>query len=210
MAQLWRHPVKSLQGERLDSSIVGSRGLVGDRAWGVRDEASGALLSAKREPRLLFAAAAAVGEGVLVALPGADPVSGARADEALSSLLGRRVSVVPAPAEGPAFVDEADLHLLTSSQLSAGDVRRFRPNIVLDTPLDLDELIGARLTIGAITVEVTTRTRRCAMTTAAQPGLPKDVSVLRSLARDGGLCHGVYARVTGTGGLRVGDSIRVT
>jgi uncharacterized protein YcbX len=56
VAQLWRYPVKSLLGERLPSlSLVGD-GVDGDRLWGILDRGDGRILTARREPRLLFAA----------------------------------------------------------------------------------------------------------------------------------------------------------
>lgn len=210
VAQLWRHPVKSLQGERLGRVEVDARGVVGDRAWGVRDASNGALLTAKRDPRLLMATAAVRGEGVLVTAPGGGASAGGDADAVLSSLVGRPVRLEIAPAVGPAFVDEAPLHLLAVSALRDWDVRRFRPNVVLDTALDLDALVGERLAIGTVVVDVVKRTRRCAMTTAKQPGLPKDVGVLRTLAREQELCQGVYARVVAPGRIAANDAIRVT
>lgn len=210
VAQLWRHPVKSLQGESLDSVAIDARGVIGDRGWGVRDQVSGAVLSAKRDPRLLLATAQVKGEGVVIRTAAGEPQVGREADEALSTLVGRPVGVEAAPPVGPAFVDEAALHLVAASALGPWDVRRFRPNIVLDTGLDLDELVGERLAIGAVVVQVDKRTRRCGMTTAEQPGLAKEVGVLRELARERQLCQGVYARVVRPGRLRVGDSIRVT
>lgn len=205
---LWRHPVKSLQGEQLAATTVSVRGVLGDREWGVRDGATGAVLSAKREPRLLLASAGAAGEGVVVTVPGAAPAVGAAADRALSRWLGRHVTVERAPEVGPAFVDDAPLHLLTVADLGRWDVRRFRPNLLLDTGLDLDDLVGERLTIGTVTMEVVGRTKRCAMTTAAQPGLAKDVDVLRTLARTRELCCGVYAQVVAPGRVAVGDPLR--
>lgn len=44
---LWRYPVKSMQGEQLNSSIVGARGLLGDRAYALVDVADGKVASAK-------------------------------------------------------------------------------------------------------------------------------------------------------------------
>jgi uncharacterized protein len=32
--ELWRYPVKSLQGERLDEADFGPEGIAGDRQWG--------------------------------------------------------------------------------------------------------------------------------------------------------------------------------
>ena len=42
---LWRYPVKSLQGERLESAVVAQDGLLGDRLWGLRDELTGRILT---------------------------------------------------------------------------------------------------------------------------------------------------------------------
>ena len=42
MVELWRYPVKSLQGERLTAVNVEADGLQDDRRWGIRDEATGA------------------------------------------------------------------------------------------------------------------------------------------------------------------------
>ena len=58
-------------------------------------------------------------------------------------------------------------------------------------------------------VEVDKRTKRCAMPTMAQPGIDKDVDVLRSLARGRDLRLGVYARVVVPGQLDVGASVPV-
>ena len=52
VAQLWRYPVKSMQGERLTAVEVQPDGLDGDRRWGVRDEDTGRVLTGRREPHL--------------------------------------------------------------------------------------------------------------------------------------------------------------
>ena len=54
VAAIWRYPVKSLQGESLEVSEVGLHGLAGDRVYGVRDGLTGRVMSAKREPLLLY------------------------------------------------------------------------------------------------------------------------------------------------------------
>ena len=48
VAELWRYPVKSMQGERVGSSGVDERGLTFDRAYGLVDAVTGKLASAKR------------------------------------------------------------------------------------------------------------------------------------------------------------------
>lgn len=55
--ELWRYPVKSMRGERLDSSYLTEAGLDGDRQWGIVDRATDKMLTARREPRLLHARA---------------------------------------------------------------------------------------------------------------------------------------------------------
>jgi hypothetical protein len=51
--ELWRYPVKSLGGERLDIAEVQKGGFVGDRLWAVRDEATCTITGAKKYPALL-------------------------------------------------------------------------------------------------------------------------------------------------------------
>jgi uncharacterized protein YcbX len=208
VAALWRYPVKSLQGEPVPHTIVGTTGVVSDRHWAVRDVASGAVLSAKREPRLLLAAASSAGEGVQVRVPGCGATAGAGADALLSDWLGRPVQLDEA-RESP-YVDEAHLHLLAAGEVGDWDVRRFRANVVVDGVGCLDDLVGERLEIGGVLVEVTKRTKRCAMPTMAQTAdVGKDVSVLRELARGRELRLGVYARVVSPGVLAVGAPIEI-
>ena len=57
IAQIWRHPVKSMQGEQRDAARVGKRGLPGDRGWAVRDEVRGGIRGAKKIPALMNCAA---------------------------------------------------------------------------------------------------------------------------------------------------------
>jgi hypothetical protein len=52
-----RYPVKSMDGERSPRSTIGPRGLVGDRAWAVRDEVRGGIRGAKKIPQLMRLAA---------------------------------------------------------------------------------------------------------------------------------------------------------
>ena len=209
VAALWRYPVKSLQGEPVDRAWMAQSGLAGDRAFGVRDATTGVVLSAKREPRLLQAAARAAGEGLTVATP-VGTAAGRAVDALLSGWLGRTVTITPAPG-GP-YVDEADLHLVTRAELADWDVRRFRPNIVVDGADDLDDLVGERIAIGAAVVEVSKRTKRCAMPTLAQsalsgPALRKDTDVLRALAHGRDLRLGVYARVVVPGVIESGAGL---
>ncbi len=114
VAQLWRYPVKSMQGERLPVVEVQADGLDGDRRWGVRDERTGRVLTGRREATLLEATAS-LGEGAepVIKLPDGTGLIGAgdATDSALSDWLGRPVRLVEAAAHGDRaeyFADPTD------------------------------------------------------------------------------------------------------
>ncbi len=67
--QLWRYPVKSLLGERVDAAEIGSHGIEGDRRFAIFDVGTGFGLTARRVPEMLFASARVDGDGVEITLP---------------------------------------------------------------------------------------------------------------------------------------------
>lgn len=121
------------------------------------------------------------------------------------------------------YFDLAPLHLLTTASLAAmerinpsaaWDVRRFRPNFLVETEPGIEGLVeaewsGRTLRIGEATMECWVPAVRCGMTTHAQEGLPKDPSVLRSIVRDAGQNLGVYGSATSTARVRVGDAVEL-
>jgi uncharacterized protein YcbX len=50
---LWRYPVKSMLGEKLDTALVSPLGFPGDRGYAIRDEQAGEIRGAKKIPHLL-------------------------------------------------------------------------------------------------------------------------------------------------------------
>jgi uncharacterized protein len=50
---LWRYPVKSMRGEALAAAEITRRGVIGDRAWALRESAYGGLVSARSWPAML-------------------------------------------------------------------------------------------------------------------------------------------------------------
>lgn len=114
VAELWRYPVKSLLGERLPSLSLVADGVDGDRMWGILDQRDGRILTARREPRLLFAAARVGSQGPLITLPDGQELTGLgpATDAALSAWLGRSVALVAAAASDASnaeyFADATD------------------------------------------------------------------------------------------------------
>ncbi|MBM4383096.1 MAG: MOSC domain-containing protein [Deltaproteobacteria bacterium] len=105
IAEIWRHPVKSMEGERIERALLGENGIPGDRAWAVRDEERGGIRGAKKIPRLMtcrarYASEPAVGAPAPapeITLPGGAVVraSDANAAERISAALEQRVTLWP-------------------------------------------------------------------------------------------------------------------
>lgn len=115
LVQIARYPVKSLQGELLPSAEIDDDGVRGDRTWGIRDEATGKILTARRAPQLLFASAELTSDGTpLITLPTGVRCEGPGkvTDHALSGWLDKPVRLVGSAAVPPAraefFADATD------------------------------------------------------------------------------------------------------
>ena len=121
------------------------------------------------------------------------------------------------------YFDAFPLHLLTTASLvtmahlnpaSAWDVRRFRPNILIETAVGVEGLVEAQwsghtLRLGALHVRCEMPTVRCGITTHAQTDLPKDPAVLRTIVREAGQALGCYASVLTQGRVAVGDTVEL-
>jgi len=120
------------------------------------------------------------------------------------------------------FFDCAVVHLLTTATVDRlrelyppgrFEVRRFRPNIVMETGSDVKDFvengwIGRTLAIGdAVRLSVTGPCPRCVMTTLSQGDLPKDPGILRTAAQHNHANVGLYASVVRGGTVRRGDAI---
>ncbi|MDQ3670920.1 MAG: MOSC domain-containing protein [Actinomycetota bacterium] len=221
--ELWRYPVKSLLGERLDDFELEERGVVGDRLYAVTDR-NGKLGSGKTSTRfrrldgLFELSARLAAEGPLVTLP--DRRELAWDDPALAGFLSERYGDELHVSREDAIPhhDASPLHLLTTASLdwlaaqlpsSQIDRRRFRPNVLLDAGGDgliEDAWVGRRFALGEAVIRVSHRTDRCVMTTNPQSELPKDPAVLRAVTELNDECLGVFALVEEPGRIRVGDS----
>jgi uncharacterized protein len=115
LVQIVRYPVKSLQGEPVSCAEVEANGLRGDRCWGIRDETTGKILTARRAPELLQASATLASDGFpLISLPTGATCRGPgkETDATLSTWLGRPVRLVHsvglAAASAEFFADATD------------------------------------------------------------------------------------------------------
>lgn len=225
---LWRYPVKSLGGEPLESVVVDSLGLAGDRRYGIRDLSTGRVLTARREPSLLFARAELRDGSPVVVLPDGTETAD---DAVLSDWLGRTVALERAGGEGGTYETPLDVEhedgdwaewqgpggawhdsersrvsLVSMGSLAGEDLRRFRPNVVLDGAGE-DELVGSTVRLGTASLEIVKGIRRCVVVTRPQPGLRQDLEVYRAVQQRPGQTLCVGALVVGAGTIRIGDEI---
>jgi uncharacterized protein YcbX len=232
VSELWRFPVKSLQGERVESVDVTLAGLAGDRGWAIFDATTGFGLTARRAPELLFAVARTRPDGgVEITLPDGRVAAD---DAALSEWLGRPVQLrsstdvedrryenpadfehetggvwEPFAGSSGAFHDSQAASISLAALATVGDwePRRLRMNVLFEGP-DEDGLVGGRVGINDVTLEVGMRIQRCVMVTRPQPGgIERDLDVLRTIHRTRRGCLGVGATVVRGGVLRVGDTL---
>jgi uncharacterized protein YcbX len=133
------------------------------------------------------------------------------------------------------FSDYAAVHLLTTAAIDRlrelypqgrFEVRRFRPNIVVEPASDQKDFVenawvGHTLALGdEVCLRITDPCPRCVMTTLAQGDLPRDLGILRTVAQHnqvsipalGGEALpsvGVCAFVIQGGTIRRGDPVRI-
>ena len=107
--------------------------------------------------------------------------------------------------------------LNTMNQLegeSRFDVRRFRPNLLVDVPgsdhpFPEQAWVGKTLAIGSVTLKIDTTCPRCAMTTHGFDDLPQDPQIMRNLVANSEGNLGIYASVVKVGKVATGDSVTV-
>jgi uncharacterized protein YcbX len=99
--------------------------------------------------------------------------------------------------------------LVSTGSIGAWDRRRFRANVVLDGEGE-DDLVGSRVRLGDVVLDVHVRIPRCVMVTRPQAGgIEKDTSVLRTIHRERDGLLAVGALVVRPGTVAVGDELEV-
>jgi uncharacterized protein YcbX len=226
---IFRYPVKSMRGERLEAAELGWHGIEADRRLALRrldDRGAFPWLSASRLPDLLRFAPHGCGESggmpTHIRTPEGDdlPVFGEELAAEVERRLGAPVQMMNLKH---GIFDEASISVIASETVReigmfAGrnlDMRQFRPNIVVrlerPVPFQEDEWVGGVLSFGegddAAAISVTMRDVRCAMVSLDPDSAVSAPEVMKTIVRVHQNTAGVYATVTRAGRLEVGQSI---
>ncbi|HEU4823955.1 MAG TPA: MOSC domain-containing protein [Nitrososphaeraceae archaeon] len=143
--------------------------------------------------------------------------------------LARRDQVTDEAMPSKTFFDIAVIHILTTSSINRlrelypegrFEVRRFRPNIVIESADSKEEnkknnfienlWVGKKMTIGEdVVLNITAPCTRCVMITLPQGDLPRDLGILSTVAKYNQVHVGVYASVERGGIIHRGDAVRI-
>jgi uncharacterized protein YcbX len=138
------------------------------------------------------------------------------ADPELAAELGPGVRVIK---QDRGVFDTLPLSLVTTQTIAALgaqvgaelDVRRFRPNVLVeaiaDEPFAEDAWVGRVLRIGRMSMRVDKRDERCLVVTIDPDTAERNPAILRAIARDRQGCLGVYGSTVEPGRIAVGDSV---
>ncbi|HYK26918.1 MAG TPA: MOSC N-terminal beta barrel domain-containing protein [Streptosporangiaceae bacterium] len=230
--QLWRYPVKSIGGERIESTWADSLGVRGDRVWAVQ-RANGKLGSGKdstrfaRVPGLLSVTARYVDLAMPPVLTGTDgsehAVADGSADKFLQHMTGMQDLQIRRDT-GILHFDEVPFSLVGTATLDwlAAEVpgvpieaRRLRPNLVVQTsePFAEEQWLHRPIKIGsgpdAAEAVFDRIFSRCVMVGMAQPGLTESSKVLKRIGKrtDHPVCLAIGGQITRDGTAAVGDKI---
>lgn len=216
--ELWRYPVKSMAGERLDSCLITAQGLEGDRRWAFVDgtpNRAGKLLGVKQHAELLtYLARLADGAPQIGAPDGATQALGSAVLERLEAESGRQLGLRDQPG---ANFDDAHVHIVNLASvdlfsLEAGmrvDHRRFRANLYVDgiEPEEEVRWVGRHVRAGDAELEVVDRCVRCVVITRDPDTAVASPELLQLLVERHEECMGVYCQVVRPGRVALGDFV---
>jgi uncharacterized protein YcbX len=228
---IFRYPVKSMCGERLEVAKLGWHGLEGDRRLAFRqvNNRSGfPWLTASKLPDLLLFAPHRREDGAQGDLPTHIRTPDGREmpafGEDLAAEVGRRYGApVQMMQVNNGIFDQASISVIAFDTVReigrlAGrspDVRRFRPNVVVrllrSVPFQEDEWLGGELSFGegddAPAITVTMRDVRCSMVNLDPDSASPAPEVLKAVVRANQNNAGIYGAVIRIGRLAVGQTI---
>ncbi|MFN0136951.1 MAG: MOSC domain-containing protein [Phycisphaerae bacterium] len=231
IAALYRYPVKSMAGERLEAAELGWHGLAGDRRLALRrvgDRGGFPWLTASKLPELIRYVpqrleAATGGElPTHVRTPTGEEL--AIFGDDLAGEIGRRCG---GPVEmthlSRGIFDEASVSLISTATVEEiarlvgqpPDVRRYRPNILIassrSVAFEEDEWVGGVLSFGeaeeCAAIAVTHRDERCSMVNLDPDSARSTPEVLKTIVRMRSNQAGVYCAVARRGRIAVGQPV---
>jgi uncharacterized protein YcbX len=228
---IYRYPVKSMRGNRLEVATLGWHGLDGDRRLAFRrmeDRTGFPWLTAGKLPDLLLFHPDGDAGGDPEDLPThVRTPDGARmplfGDELAAEVGRRHGAPVQMTRLNHGIFDEASISVITSDTVreigrlagQSADMRRFRPNIVVRSrrpvAFEENEWVGCILSFGAgdegPAVTVTMRDARCAMVNLDPDSARPAPEILKAVVRANQNDAGIYGTVTRRGELAVGQRI---
>ncbi len=231
LSALFRYPVKSMAGQRLESAQLGWHGVEGDRRFAFRrlaDRGAFPWLTASRLPELLRYQPVGREDGAGEPLPTHVRTPDGReyplADEALrEEIATRHRADVELMQFKHGIFDDATVSVIATGTVQGiareagldADVRRFRPNLVIDTtdarPFEEDRWVGRVLEFGregtGPAVSLTLRDLRCVMVNLDPDTAAANAEVMKAVVRMNDNYAGVYGTVVRTGELRVGQVV---
>jgi uncharacterized protein len=207
ITEIWRYPVKTMAGEKLERAGIGSLGIEGDRVVHV-ENSKGRVITSRSHPRFL-------GHKGSLALHGEIMVDGRPWD---NPEVAAEVVDIAGPGaklvryDGAERFDVLPLLVATDGAIAAfGHDHRRLPNIVIGgvEGLTEGEWPGACLRIGKVLIGVQDLRLRCIMTSYDPDTLVQDKEITRDIYKrfDGKLALNCF--VIEGGEITVGDEVQL-
>ncbi|QHT62494.1 MOSC domain-containing protein [Paenibacillus lycopersici] len=231
ISDIYRFPVKSFAGERLENCEIEHYGMLGDRFCSFYDETKRdwfKYITARNIPNMLNYQARFNDGSIEVTAP--DGRRFGWDEQLLAELQGqtktrltqsrikapnpeaKNVPLLSVEAASILLVTDASLKKLESLWGKPLDPRRFRGNFIVnlndDAPVET-EWVGQRITIGEVELQADSLCERCVVITMDPDTQQKDPSLLKLVNQEFGLMFGVYASVLKPGRIRLGDTVAI-
>lgn len=227
VAGLWRYPVKSMRGEVLADIDVSWHGFAGDRRWAfVRNG-----MTQSGFPWLTIRECPDMGN---YRPSFVEPTRPENSPTVVQTSAGLQYDIDD-PALGEALCpgsvrlirqnrgifDTFPLSLITTQTIAALgeavgtelDVRRFRPNILVeaagDTPFPEDDWLGCVLRIGGLRMRIDKRDGRCVVIAIDPATTERNPAILRAVIDNRQSCLGVYGSTVEPGRIALGDAVLI-
>lgn len=209
VSEIWRYPVKSLKGERLNETEITQFGIPGDRQIAVIRTINGRFLTSRSRPKLLGLQGSINADGV-------PTINGHLWDSTEALQLVREAAGEPVTLHqilAPQAFDVLPLLVATdgAARYLNIDHRRLRPNILLADVPDLEERNwpGRVIAIGDVRIHAEKLRDRCVMTTFDPDTQAQDPSVLLRIISELDGSTALDSSIITPGKIRVGDAAHI-